>query len=99
MAAPSKKKRSRSRTKPHPGSTNHARRDHRSPVAAPKPATLRDWIGAARLRTLPLAVTPILIGTGAALLIERPMHWVIALACLVVSVSLQIGVNYANDYS
>ncbi|MEO2119561.1 MAG: 1,4-dihydroxy-2-naphthoate polyprenyltransferase [Microbacterium sp.] len=60
---------------------------------------MRDWIGAARLRTLPLAVTPILIGTGAALLIERPMHWVIALACLVVSVSLQIGVNYANDYS
>ncbi|MGP6205342.1 1,4-dihydroxy-2-naphthoate polyprenyltransferase [Microbacterium sp. F2] len=99
MAAPSKKKRSRSRTKPHPGSANHARRDHRSPVTAPRPATLRDWIGAARLRTLPLAVTPILIGTGAAVLIERPLHWVIALACLVVSVSLQIGVNYANDYS
>ena len=99
MAAPSKKKRSRSRTKPHPGSTNHARRDHRSPVAQTKPATLRDWIGAARLRTLPLAVTPILTGSGAALLIERPLHWVIALACLVVAVGLQIGVNYANDYS
>lgn len=101
MAAPSKKKkkRSRPRSTPHPGSTNAARRDHRFPVAAPTPATARDWIGAARLRTLPLAVTPILVGTGAALLVERPLHWVIALACLVVSVSLQIGVNYANDYS
>lgn len=100
MAAPSKKKkRSRPRSTPHPGSTNAARRDHRSPVAAPTPATARDWIGAARLRTLPLAVTPILVGTGAALLVERPLHWVIALACLVVSVSLQIAVNFANDYS
>ncbi|WP_243074195.1 1,4-dihydroxy-2-naphthoate polyprenyltransferase [Microbacterium sp. SS28] len=58
-----------------------------------------DWIGAARLRTLPLAVTPILIGTGAAHLVDGLFHWVIALFCLIVSVSLQIGVNYANDYS
>ena len=99
MAAPSKKKRSRSRTKPHPGSANHARRDHRSPVTAPRPATLRDWIGAARLRTLPLAVSPVVIGTGAAMVVEYVFHWVIALACLVVAVSLQIGVNFANDYS
>ncbi|GAA2010026.1 1,4-dihydroxy-2-naphthoate polyprenyltransferase [Microbacterium ulmi] len=62
-------------------------------------ATAGDWIGAARLRTLPLAVTPVLIGTGAALLGDAPFHWVIALACLVVAVGLQIGVNYANDYS
>src|SRR5690606_31834136 len=33
------------------------------------------------------------------LLVDRAFHWVIALACLAVSVSLQIGVNYANDYS
>lgn len=62
-------------------------------------ATAADWIGAARLRTLPLAVTPILIGTGAAHLVDVQFHWVIALFCLIVSVSLQIGVNYANDYS
>lgn len=62
-------------------------------------ATARDWIGAARLRTLPLAVTPIVIGTGAAILVDGLFHWVIALFCLIVSVSLQIGVNYANDYS
>lgn len=64
-----------------------------------EPAAARDWIGAARLRTLPLAVTPVLIGTGAAILATGLFHWVIALVCLAVSVSLQIGVNYANDYS
>jgi len=62
-------------------------------------ATPRDWISAARLRTLPLAITPILIGTGAAILVDGLFHWVIALFCLVVSVSLQIAVNFANDYS
>jgi len=62
-------------------------------------ATVGDWIGAARLRTLPLALTPVLIGTGAAILVDRQFHWVMALFCLVVSVSLQIGVNFANDYS
>lgn len=67
----------------------------------PKPVTLADWIGAARLRTLPLAVTPVLIGTGAAILGDpnHLFHWVIALACLAVAVLLQIGVNFANDYS
>ncbi|MGA7147920.1 MAG: 1,4-dihydroxy-2-naphthoate polyprenyltransferase, partial [Microbacterium sp.] len=33
------------------------------------------------------------------LLVTDELHWVIALFCLIVSVSLQIGVNYANDYS
>lgn len=63
------------------------------------PATARDWIGAARLRTLPLAIAPVIIGTGAALITRTEFHWVIALCCLVVAVALQIGVNYANDYS
>ncbi|GAA4192101.1 1,4-dihydroxy-2-naphthoate polyprenyltransferase [Microbacterium oryzae] len=73
----------------------------RSTAAAPvsKPVTFGDWVGAARLRTLPLALTPILIGTGAAVLVGDEFHWVIALACLVVAVALQIGVNFANDYS
>ena len=62
-------------------------------------ATFGDWVGAARLRTLPLAITPILIGTGAAHLVDQKLHWVLALGCLVVAVALQIGVNYANDYS
>lgn len=63
------------------------------------PATARDWISAARLRTLPLAVTPVLIGTGAAHVIDVRFHWVLALGCLAIAVLLQIGVNYANDYS
>jgi 1,4-dihydroxy-2-naphthoate polyprenyltransferase len=72
----------------------------KAPIAPPPAkATARDWIGAARLRTLPLAVSPVLVGTGAATLGGAPLHWVIALCCLAVAVSLQIGVNYANDYS
>nr|WP_241245123.1 1,4-dihydroxy-2-naphthoate polyprenyltransferase [Microbacterium amylolyticum] len=65
------------------------------------PVTARDWIGAARLRTLPLAITPVLIGTGAAVLAspDNALRGVIALLCLVVAVALQIGVNFANDYS
>jgi 1,4-dihydroxy-2-naphthoate polyprenyltransferase len=74
-------------------------RAHSTTVARPTPATARDWIGAARLRTLPLAVSPVLVGTGAAMLGTPEFHWVIALACLAVAVCLQIGVNYANDYS
>ncbi|WP_309069154.1 1,4-dihydroxy-2-naphthoate polyprenyltransferase [Microbacterium sp.] len=74
-----------------------AARTAASPVA--RPVTLGDWIGASRLRTLPLAVAPVVIGTGAAILVTDVFHWVIALACLVVAVSLQIGVNFANDYS
>ena len=70
----------------------------RDPARVQK-ATARDWVAAARLRTLPLAVTPVLLGTGAAILVVDLFHWVIALFCLIVSVSLQIGVNYANDYS
>jgi 1,4-dihydroxy-2-naphthoate octaprenyltransferase len=65
------------------------------------PATARDWIGGARLRTLPLAVAPVLIGTGAAIAASEPgvYHWVRALLALAVALLLQIGVNFANDYS
>ncbi|MGA0568415.1 1,4-dihydroxy-2-naphthoate polyprenyltransferase [Rathayibacter sp. KR2-224] len=65
------------------------------------PATFRDWIGGARLRTLPLAIAPVLVGTGAAVDASNPgvFHWVRALLCLAVALCLQIGVNYANDYS
>ncbi len=68
-------------------------------MTAAGPARLGDWIGAARLRTLPLAITPVLIGTGAARVVDGQFHWLLALGCLAVAVLLQIGVNYANDYS
>ena len=66
-----------------------------------KPATASDWIAGARPRTLPLAVGPVLIGTGAAVIADGAGIWhpVRAALCLIVALCLQIGVNYANDYS
>ncbi|MDN3497427.1 1,4-dihydroxy-2-naphthoate polyprenyltransferase [Planococcus sp. APC 4015] len=95
---PSKKRKHPGPKRQPPRGNPQKPRESRDPRHVEK-ATARDWIGAARLRTLPLAVTPILIGTGAAILVADEFHWVIALFCLIVSVSLQIGVNYANDYS
>ncbi len=57
-----------------------------------------DWLAGARPRTLPLALAPVVLGAGSA-------QWagafdvVLFLLCVVVAVALQIGVNYANDYS
>ncbi|WP_116112545.1 1,4-dihydroxy-2-naphthoate polyprenyltransferase [Austwickia chelonae] len=61
-------------------------------------ATVPQWIEGARPRTLPAAIAPVAIGTGAAAALGRPSA-AAAILALVVSVSLQIGVNYANDYS
>jgi 1,4-dihydroxy-2-naphthoate octaprenyltransferase len=70
-------------------------------VAQTGPAGIGDWISGARLRTLPLGIAPVALGTGAAVLAgdEGEFHWVRALLALLVAVCLQIGVNYANDYS
>jgi len=56
------------------------------------------WILGARPRTLPAAVVPVAIGAGAAVGEGSIVWWRVAVA-LVVSLALQIGVNYANDYS
>lgn len=65
-----------------------------------KPASASDWIEGARLRTLPLAIAPVLAGTGAAIEIGAGQtHLIRAACCLVVALLLQIGVNFANDYS
>lgn len=60
--------------------------------------TARHWVAGARPRTLPAAVAPVLVGTGAAIDLGavEPVRAVLA---LVVSLALQVGVNYANDYS
>ena len=72
----------------------------RPKTAVVKKATAADWISGARLRTLPLGIAPVALGTGAAqLLSDGGWHWVRALLALAVAVALQIGVNYANDYS
>ena len=72
-----------------------------SRLAAPKPATLGTWIAGARPLTLVLAVVPVALGTAAAAQVMDHWydHWVRALLCLAVAAFLQIGVNYANDYS
>jgi 1,4-dihydroxy-2-naphthoate polyprenyltransferase len=61
-------------------------------------ATLPQWVAGARPRTLPNSIVPVLVGTGLAIGFGQPIWWRAALA-LVVSLLLQIGVNYANDYS
>ena len=61
-------------------------------------ATLAQWISGARPRTLPNAIAPVIAGTGAAAWLHGALWWK-ALLALAVSVSLIIGVNYANDYS
>ncbi len=61
-------------------------------------ATLDQWIAGARPRTLPAAVAPVVLGTCAAYLGGHPVYG-FALLAVVVSLSLQVGVNYANDYS
>ncbi len=60
--------------------------------------TTSDWIAGARPRTLPAAVAPVLAGTGVAAYVDSAVWWK-ALLALVVSLALQVGVNYANDYS
>ena len=61
-------------------------------------ATPDQWIAGARPRTLPAAVAPVLAGTGVAAYLDGSVWWK-ALLALVVSIALQVGVNYANDYS
>jgi 1,4-dihydroxy-2-naphthoate octaprenyltransferase len=61
-------------------------------------AALRDWVAGARPRTLPAAVVPVVVGSGVAVGYGRFSAWRAALA-LLVALALQIGVNYANDYS
>ncbi|WP_299446521.1 1,4-dihydroxy-2-naphthoate polyprenyltransferase [uncultured Phycicoccus sp.] len=61
-------------------------------------ATTAQWVAGARPRTLPAAVAPVLLGTAAALRVGEA-DAVRALLALAVALALQVGVNYANDYS
>ncbi|HET8616013.1 MAG TPA: 1,4-dihydroxy-2-naphthoate polyprenyltransferase [Actinomycetales bacterium] len=61
-------------------------------------ATAAQWVEGARPRTLPAAVAPVAAGTGAAAALDAAV-WPRALLALVVALALQVGVNYANDYS
>jgi 1,4-dihydroxy-2-naphthoate octaprenyltransferase len=61
-------------------------------------ATAAQWIQGARLRTLPAAIAPVLIGTAAAYELQS-FRLLNAILAALVALLLQIGVNYANDYS
>lgn len=56
---------------------------------------MNKWVLGARVRTLPAAVAPVLVGTSFA----PKINWINAGLALIVSLSLQIAVNFSNDYS
>ena len=58
--------------------------------------TREQWIAGARPKTLPAAIAPVLVGTSFAGYNASILHTLLA---LIVGVALQVGVNYANDYS
>lgn len=64
-------------------------------IAGASPAT---WVAGARVRTLPAAIVPVAVGTAVAAG-ETGVIWWRAVVAGVVALSLQLGVNYANDYS
>ncbi|MCF3138033.1 MULTISPECIES: 1,4-dihydroxy-2-naphthoate polyprenyltransferase [Micrococcaceae] len=61
-------------------------------------ATAAQWIQGARLRTLPAAIAPVLIGSAAAYELHS-FRLPNAILAALVALLLQVGVNYANDYS
>lgn len=65
---------------------------------APTELGAKKWLIGARPRTLPAAVVPVVVGAACASSADSPVWWRAGLA-LVVSLALQVGVNYANDYS
>ena len=56
---------------------------------------MNKWVLGARVRTLPAAIAPVLVGTSFA----PKINWINAGLALIVSLSLQIAVNFSNDYS
>jgi len=63
-------------------------------------ASLSLWIKGARPRTLPAAVAPVLVGAACASIDSSADHaWANGFLALVVSLALQVAVNFANDYS
>jgi 1,4-dihydroxy-2-naphthoate octaprenyltransferase len=57
---------------------------------------MNKWVAGARPKTLPAAIAPVAVGTALA---GADFDPILALLALLVSLSLQVGVNYANDYS
>jgi 1,4-dihydroxy-2-naphthoate polyprenyltransferase len=74
---------------PHPSS---------SAMNVERPSAVRIWVMAARVRTLPAAVAPVLVGTSLALGAGH-FRALVFLAALLGAVFIQVGTNLSNDYS
>jgi 1,4-dihydroxy-2-naphthoate polyprenyltransferase len=72
--------------------------DTRSAAPAPNPSGVRIWLLAARVRTLPAAIAPVLVGTALAGFagVFHPLRF---LAALIGALFIQVGTNLSNDYS
>jgi 1,4-dihydroxy-2-naphthoate polyprenyltransferase len=68
------------------------------PDPSPTPSGIRIWLMAARVRTLPAAVAPVLVGTALAGFVHvfHPLRFI---AALVGAIFIQVGTNLSNDYS
>lgn len=61
-------------------------------------ATRAQWIAATRPRTLPAAIAPVLVGIALAVDADA-LDAVLSLLAVIVALALQVGVNFANDFS
>ncbi len=72
-------------------------RDDAAPTAATSP--VRAWLLASRPATLPAAAVPVIVGAGAALTETGRIRPLVLAATLASALLIQIGTNFANDYS
>jgi 1,4-dihydroxy-2-naphthoate octaprenyltransferase len=61
-------------------------------------ATVGEWVSGVRPRTLPNSIVPVAVGSALAFALDGFVWWK-ALLAMVVALALQVGVNFANDYS
>ena len=60
---------------------------------------MKPWIQASRPKTLPAAAVPVFVGTAAAHALGAGIHWGVLAATLAAALLIQVGTNFANDYS
>src|SRR3954469_16374258 len=60
--------------------------------------SIRVWMMAARPRTLPAAIAPVLVGTALAAH-DGDINWLAFAAALIGAIAIQVGTNLSNDYS
>jgi 1,4-dihydroxy-2-naphthoate polyprenyltransferase len=68
------------------------------PTDTASPSVVRIWLMAARLRTLPVGLAPVLVGTALAGA-EDAFHPLRFVAALLGALLIQVGANLSNDYS